>query len=262
MSVNLEGKTALVTGAGTGIGRGIALKLAASGVQVAVHYSSSVDGARETVQLIEKSGGHALPFQANLERTTEAIALVEKVIGALGKLDILVNNAAVSTEKMFFDVTEAIWDQTVDLNLKSAYFCAQAAARAMSRLGSGKIIFIGSIHGNLTSPSFGVYAASKGGINMMTRQLAVELAPMKINVNCVAPGVIEVERYYKQFPWYKREDTAKNVPWGRVGFPEDVANLVAFLASDEADFITGQIIYVDGGQTAKLALHRPDLEDY
>ncbi len=130
----------------------------------------------------------------------------------------------------------------------------------MAKQGGGKIIFIGSVHGELTAPTFGPYAASKGGINMVTRQLALELAPSKINVNCVAPGIIEVERYYQQFPWYDRHDAAKNVPWGRVGFPEDVANMVAFLASDEADFVTGQIIYVDGGQMTKLAIYREDLE--
>jgi glucose 1-dehydrogenase/3-oxoacyl-[acyl-carrier protein] reductase len=261
MSVDLAGQAALVTGAGTGIGRGIALKLAQCGAQVAVHYSSSADGAQETARLIQAIGGRACLVQADLTRTAEGIAMVEQVIDELGRLDILINNAAISTEKSFFDMTEDVWDQTLDLNLKSAYFCAQRAARQMSTQGSGKIIFIGSIHGTLTSPTFGPYAASKGGINMLTRQLALELAPLKINVNCVAPGVIEVERYYKQFPWYNREETARNVPWGRVGFPEDVANLVAFLASGEADFITGQIIYVDGGQTAKLALYRPDLEE-
>jgi NAD(P)-dependent dehydrogenase (short-subunit alcohol dehydrogenase family) len=261
MSVDLAGQSALVTGAGTGIGRGIALKLAQYGARVAVHYSSSVDGAQETAQLIQSMGGRAIIVRADLARTPEGIVMVEQVIDEFGRLDILVNNAAVSTEKNFFDVTEEIWDQTLDLNLKSSYFCAQSAARQMSRQGGGKIIFIGSIHGTLTSTTFGPYAASKGGINMITRQLALELAPLKINVNCVAPGVIEVERYYKQFPWYNREETARNVPWGRVGFPEDVANLVAVLASDEADFITGQIIYVDGGQTAKLALYRPDLQE-
>ena len=258
--VDLKDKCALVTGAGTGIGRGISLKLAACGSRVAVHYNSSADGALETVSLIKKAGGQAFPVQANLAKAAEAMALVQHTLDEFGSLDVLVNNAALSTEMPFFEVTEEIWDRTLDVNLKSAYFCAQAAARQMGKQGGGKIIFIGSIHGLLTSPSFGPYAASKGGINIITRQLALELAPLKINVNCVAPGVIEVERYYAQFPWYDREELARSIPWGRVGFPEDVANLVAFLAASESDFITGQVIYVDGGQVAKLSLHRKDLD--
>lgn len=260
MSVNLQGKSAVVTGAGTGIGRGIAIKLAACGARVAVHYNDSADGAKETVRLIEEAGGRALALRADLTSAAQGMRMIERAIEQFGGLDILVNNAGLSTEKPFFEVTEEIWDRTLNINLKSAYFCAQAAARQMARQGGGKIIFIGSVHGELTSPTFGPYAASKGGLNMAVRQLALELAALKINVNCVAPGIVEVERYYKQFPWYNRDDIARNVPWGRVGFPEDVANMVAFLASEEADFVTGQIIYVDGGQMTKLSIYRADLE--
>ncbi|MCZ7583634.1 MAG: glucose 1-dehydrogenase [Deltaproteobacteria bacterium] len=259
MSIDLTGKAAVVTGAGTGIGRGIAVKLAACGARVAVHYNTSAEGAVETVHLIEEAGGHAIALQGNLIHASEGRAMVERAIELFGRLDILVNNAALSTEAFFFDVTEDLWDRTLSVNLKSAYFCAQVAAQQMVEQGGGRIIFIGSIHGALTAPSFSPYAASKGGMNMVTRSLALELAPQKITVNCVAPGLIEVERYYEQFPWYDRDEAAKNVPLGRVGFPEDVAGLVAFLASDEAAFITGQIVFVDGGQGVRLAIHRADL---
>lgn len=260
MTAKLHDKCAIVTGAGTGIGRGIACRLAACGARVAVHYNSSAGGANETVRLIEGAGGQAFAVRADLKSSSEGVAMVERAIQQFGRLDILVNNAALSTEAPFFEVTEALWDQTLTVNLKSAYFCAQAAARQMARQEGGKIIFIGSIHGELTAPTFSAYAASKGGMNMVTRALALELAPLHVNVNCVAPGLIEVERYYSQFAWYDRAEAAKNVPYGRVGFPEDVAGLVTYLASSEADFITGQIIYVDGGQGARLAIHRADLE--
>jgi len=260
MSVNLQHKSAIVTGAGTGIGRGIARKLAACGARVAVHYNSSAHGAQETVRLIEEAGGQAVAVQANLNSVAEGLALVEHTIKEFGTVDILVNNAAMSTEAPFLDMTEELWDQTLAVNLKSGYFCAQAAAKQMIQQGGGRIIFIGSIHGQLTAPTFSAYAASKGGMNMVTRALALELAPLHITVNCVAPGLIEVERYYTQFEWYDRAEAAKNVPCGRVGFPEDIAGLVAFLASSEADFITGQIITVDGGQGARLSIHRSDLE--
>jgi NAD(P)-dependent dehydrogenase (short-subunit alcohol dehydrogenase family) len=261
MSVDLKGKAAIVTGAGTGNGRGIALKLAACGARVAVHeYSGNMDGARETVRMIESAGGQAVPVEADLRQIAQGTAMIDRAIEQLGGLDILVNNAGISTEKPFLELTEETWDSILDLNLKGSFFCAQRAARHMAAQGGGKIVFIGSLHGALTSPTFGPYAASKGGINMITRVLALELAPLKINVNCVAPGIIEVERYFTQFPWYNREETALNVPWGRVGFPKDVANAVAFLVSDEAEFITGQILFVDGGLSAKVAIRRPDLD--
>jgi NAD(P)-dependent dehydrogenase (short-subunit alcohol dehydrogenase family) len=261
MAADLTDKIALVTGANTGIGKGIALTLASCGASVVVHYNRGAAGAQATVRGIEEMGGHACILQANLESASEGTNLVEQSIEHFGGLDILVNNAAISTECAFFDVTEEIWDRTLNVNLKSAYFCAQAAARHMAEKRYGKIIFIGSVHGELTAPTFGPYAISKGGLNMAVRQLALELAPLNINVNGIAPGLIEVERYHEQLPWYDQKEAAQNVPWGRVGFPKDVANIVSFMASDAADFITGQMIYVDGGQTTKLALHRSDIDN-
>lgn len=255
----LDSKCAIVTGGGTGIGRGVAIRLAAEGARVCLSYNASSAGAEETVRLIKMNGGDALALKANLEHASEGIQMVERAVGEMGGVDILVNNAGLTITNPIFDVTEKDWDRVLTINLKSGFFCAQTAARYMKAQGGGKLIFISSVHSRASVPQFAPYAASKGGIEALVRQMAIELAPDHINVNCVAPGLIEVESYYRDFPWYRREDFAKQVPVGHVGFPEDIASMVAFLASDQADFITGQTIYVDGGQLARLAITRPDL---
>jgi glucose 1-dehydrogenase/3-oxoacyl-[acyl-carrier protein] reductase len=255
----LENKRAIVTGGGTGIGRGIALRLAAEGACLCLSYNASSAGAEETVRLIKEKMGEATALKANLERPEEGIQMVEQAIQIMGGVDILVNNAGLTITKPFYDVTQADWDRVLSIDLKSSFFCAQTAARAMKAQRGGKIIFISSVHSRASISQFAPYAASKGGMEALVRQLSIELALDHINVNCVAPGLIEVESYYRDFPWYRREDSAKQIPIGRVGFPEDIAAMVAFLASDQADFITGQTIYVDGGQLARLSIIRPDL---
>lgn len=259
MSLLINNKRVIVTGGGTGIGRGIALRLAAEGAQVCLSYNASSAGAEETVRLIQEKGGNATALKANLEHPSEGIQMVEQAIQIMGGVDILVNNAGLTITKRIFEVTQADWDRVLNIDLKSGFFCAQTAARAMKDNGGGKIIFISSVHSRASIPQFGPYSASKGGIEALVRQMSIELAPNHICVNCVAPGLIEVKSYYRDFPWYRREDSAKEVPIGRVGFPEDIAAMVAFMASAQADFITGQTIYVDGGQLARLAINRPDL---
>jgi NAD(P)-dependent dehydrogenase (short-subunit alcohol dehydrogenase family) len=254
--MQLENKIAVVTGASAGIGQAIATELAEHGARVVVHYHSNQAGAQETVQTITKAESHAIAIQANLEHVHECIRLIQESVQAYGSIDILVNNAAVSTEARFIDVSQELWDQTLNTNLRAPFFCAQAAAHEMMQREGGKIVNIGSVHGLRSLPLFGPYAAAKGGLNMLTRQMAIELAPHRINVNCVAPGLTEVERYHIQFPDYDRDEAAHKVPWGRVGSPQDIAPIVAFLCSGAADFITGQVIYVDGGQTSALRLRR------
>jgi len=259
MGLFTNNQRAIVTGGGTGIGRGIAIRMAAEGARVCLSYNSSSTGAEETVQMIREKGGEATALKANLEHPGEGIQMVEQAIQIMGGVDILVNNAGLTITKPIFDVTQEDWDRILNIDLKSSFFCAQTAARAMKTQGGGKIIFISSVHSRASIPQFGPYSASKGGMEALTRQMSIELAPEHICVNCVAPGLIEVESYYRDFPWYNREHEGKQVPIGRVGFPEDIAGMVAFLASNQADFITGQTIYIDGGQLARLAIIRPDI---
>ncbi len=252
----LAGKRVIVTGGGTGIGQGIAIRLAAEGAQVCFSYHASGKGAEETLRRIEKQGGQAHGFKANLEDMDEGVAMVRQAAEKMGGVDALVSNAGPTLTRPFLEVTPEIWDRTHNIHLKTAFFCAQAAVRAMPEPGGGHVIFIGSVHGRASVPKFGHYAAAKGGLEGLTRQLAIELGPRKITVNCVAPGLVEVESYFRDYPEYRREEAARQVPIGRVGFPEDIAPMVAFLMSGQADFLTGQTIAIDGGQLARLAFQR------
>ncbi len=250
----LTGKRIIVTGGGTGIGQGIALRLAGEGARVCFSYHASGKGAAETLRRIQEGGGKASAFPADLERMDEGVRMVERAIAEMGGVDALICNAGPTIARPFLEVAPADWDRTHNIHLKTAFFCAQAAVRSMQHTGRGRIIFIGSVHGRASMPRYGPYAAAKGGLEGLTRQMAIELAPLKITVNCVAPGLIEVESYARDYPDYRREAAARQVPIGRVGFPDDVAALVAFLTSDQSDFITGQTMVIDGGQLARLAL--------
>jgi NAD(P)-dependent dehydrogenase (short-subunit alcohol dehydrogenase family) len=250
---SLTGKRIIVTGGGTGIGQGIAVRLAAEGAEVCFSYHASGKGAKETLRQIKKAGGKAHGFQANLEKMDEGVGMVEAAVKKMGGVDALVCNAGPTISRPFLEMTPEIWDRIHNIHLKTAFFCAQAAVRAMQNSSGGRVIFIGSVHGRASIPLFGPYAAAKGGLEGLTRQMAIELAPLKITVNCVAPGLIEVESYFRDSPEYRREDAARQVPIGRVGFPEDIAAMVAFLISGQSDFITGQTIVIDGGQLARLA---------
>jgi NAD(P)-dependent dehydrogenase (short-subunit alcohol dehydrogenase family) len=251
----LTGKRVIVTGGGTGIGQGIAVRLAEDGAEVCFSYHASGKGAGETLSRIEKAGGRAFGFKADLEKRQDGVGMVEQAVQKMGGVDALVCNAGPTITRPFLEVTPEIWDRTHNIHLKTAFFCAQAAVRAMPDSG-GRVIFIGSVHGRASLPKFGHYAAAKGGLEGLTRQLAIELGPRQITVNCVAPGLVEVESYFRDNPEYRREEAARQVPIGRVGFPKDIAPMVAFLISGQADFLTGQTIVVDGGQLARLSFER------
>jgi NAD(P)-dependent dehydrogenase (short-subunit alcohol dehydrogenase family) len=242
----LEGRTALVTGASKGVGKGIALELAREGCGVAVNYNTDAKGAEATAAEIRAMGREAFPVQANVGVSAEVDRMFAEVLGRFARLDILVNNAGVQTWKPLLELEEREWDRVLNTNLKGAFLCTQRAARHMKDHGGGRIVNIGSGCNKIAFPNLVDYTASKGGIEMFTRVSAVELGKYGITVNCVAPGAIEIERTKLEAGDYAGT-WAKLTPLGRVGVPLDVGRAVAFLASEKADFVTGQTIWVDGG---------------
>jgi len=250
---DLEGRRALVTGAGLGIGQGIALEFARQGARVVVHYAGSASGAAETVAEIQRDGGEAYAVQGDLRLAVECTRVVDEALRLLGGLDILVNNAGVTRSQSFLDTNETLYDEMFDLNMKGYFFCAQRAVPSMLEQGRGSIINITSVHGDGGFPLHAAYAGTKGAIVAFTKSLAIELAPRHIRVNAIGPGIIEVPRYFDN-PTYTTDFGNTLVPVGRVGTPADIGATAAFLASDAADFITGQTLYVDGGTTAQMGL--------
>lgn len=245
----LTGRVALVTGAGRGIGRAIALALAQAGATLAVN-DISPDGVEHTAGLIRENGGQAQVFMADVSRKHEVQTMMEAIRDAFGSLDILVNNAGIEPHKPLLELDEWDWDRTLDVNLKGPFLLTQSAGRVMADQGGGVIVNIGSIAGRahgLTDRA--AYVASKMGLIGLTRESARELAAHNIRVNAVCPGVIETEMTSEL-----RQDAAmmgrwlSDIPIGRLGIAEDVAGLVVFLCSDQASYVTGQAINVDGGK--------------
>lgn len=252
--MNLAGKVAVVTGAGRGIGFRIACRLLEDGASVVFTDRELGESAAQYIET-SSTGRKAIFHQADISRLAQIEEMVEHTMGEFGRLDILVNNAAIDPAAPFLQVREDVWDQVIDTNLKGTFFCAQQAARKMMcQAGQGRIINISSVHSQATMPGFSVYSASKGGMNALTRELALELAPHGITVNAVAPGAIEVEKFVND-PLYDRDALAAEIPSGRVGKPEDISGMVAFLCSDDAAWLTGQVITVDGGTLTRLYLY-------
>ena len=249
--MGLKGKTALVTGSSSGIGEAIALRFAREGADVAVHYHHGSENAARVSAEIAKLGRKTVALGANVGVAEEAEKLVRDAHAALGRLDILVNNAGVEIREPFLEVSEAHYDLVLGVNLKGAFFAAQAAAKLMIEAGGGgRIVNVSSIHEDVPFLHYATYTASKGGMRMFTRTVCQELAPHGITVNDIAPGAIAT-------PINKRtlgdgellHELQSVIPAGRLGEPDEVASVAVFLASDDAAYVTGSTYYVDGGMS-------------
>lgn len=245
----LAGKVAIVTGASSGIGQGIAIRLGAEGAKIIVDYSGNAAGAEDTRRAIEEAGGEALVVRGDVTRIEEIRNLVETAWSHFGGADILVNNAGMEHQSEFWDTTEADYDHVLAVNLRGPFFLSQAFVRRLREAKKpGRILNISSVHEDMVYPGFAPYCCSKGGLRMLMRDLAVELGPLGITVNNVAPGAILTPInavLLENKPML--DGLLANIPLGRLGTAEDVAGLVAFLASDEASYVTGSTFVVDGG---------------
>lgn len=242
----LKGKVAVVTGARQGIGYGIAEALAKEGCNVVLG-DIDLKGCEAAAKKIEKMKVKALAVRCDVSSKSDVDNMISSTVKKFGKVDILVNNAGIFPFVNISEMKESDWDRVIGINLKGVFLCSQAAAKAMKK--GGKIISISSIASLIGFQGLTHYCASKGGINGFTRALALELAPRKINVNAVAPGAIDTPGAASDEK--TRKQTIMGIPLGRTGRPEDIANAAVFLASEKSDYITGQVIVVDGGWTAK-----------
>ena len=256
--MRLQGKTALITGASSGIGKAIAIRFGAEGANVIVNFldrgNNGADAAA-VVDAILAAGGTALAIAADVTDRAAVEAMVAQTVTTYGRLDIAVNNAGIEIKKPFLEITEDEWQKVIAVNLHGVFHVTQAAVRVMAaqeplvgREARGKIVNISSTHEDISFPGYTAYCASKGGLRMFTRNLCVELAPLKITINNIAPGAIAtpINQSVLTDPQAVK-NTISEIPWGRWGTPEEVASTAVFLAGDESDYMTGSTIYQDGG---------------
>jgi glucose 1-dehydrogenase len=247
----LAGKVAAVTGGDQGIGRAIVERLAQEGADVALCYRSNKAGADEVAGEVQKLGRKAAAIQCDVGKVADGQRFIADAVKQLGRIDILVNNAGLEKHADFWDVTEQDYDVVLDVNLKGPFFVTQAFVKhRMQAKAGGKVINVSSVHEELPFPHFTSYCASKGGIKMMTRNLSIELAPLGITINSIAPGAIQtpINKALLNDP-SKLGPLLENIPLKRLGTPEDVASVAAFLASADSDYVTGTTYFVDGGLT-------------
>jgi len=243
--MSLEGRVAVVTGAGQGIGKAISLELASAGADIGVN-DVNPDTVGRTVSIIESMGRKAVALQADVSNPEAVEKMVERALDALGRIDILVNNAGITRDNLLVRLKKEDWDSVLDVNLTGTFLCTKSVARHMVKQRYGRIINISSVIGFMGNAGQTNYAASKAGIAGFTKAVARELAPRGITVNAVAPGFIDTEMT-RTMPEKARESISQLIPMERPGTPEDVAHCVRFLASEEASYITGQVIHVNGG---------------
>lgn len=249
MPRRLEGKVAVVTGSGSGIGKAIAERLAQEGADCVVDYRDHVEEAQDTVDRITAAGGKSVMVHADVTSIADCTNLIEQAWQQLGSCDVLVNNAGIEKGADFWDVTEKDYDAVMDVNLKGVFFLTQAFVRKLREAKKpGRIVNISSVHEDMVFPHFSTYCAAKGGLRMLMRDLAVELGPLNITVNNIAPGAIvtPINESLLHDP-AKLNPLLANIPLGRLGKPEEVASVAAFLASDEAAYVTGSTYFIDGG---------------
>jgi glucose 1-dehydrogenase len=245
----LDQKIAVITGADSGIGRGIALQFAQEGATVVVNYAHARDKAEAVLKEIEQKQGKGSIIQANVGDYQQAMGLIQQAVEKYGRIDIMVNNAGMEIHSPFVDVTEQDFDRVLTIDLKGAFFCAQAAAREMIKQNiPGRIINTSSVHEDLAMPQNVPYCCAKGGMRMLMRTIAIELAPHKITVNNIAPGAIHtpIDADVEADP-EKMSALLKEIPLGRMGQPDEVGRLAVYLASDAASYVTGSTYVIDGG---------------
>jgi len=249
MPGRLAGKVAIITGAGSGIGQAIAERLALEGADCVIDYRNHVDAANQTRDKIQAAGGQCIMVQADVSKLPDTQNLVDQAYSQLGRCDILVNNAGIEKNADFVDITEADYDAVLNVNLKGAFFLTQAFVRKLRDAQQpGRVINISSVHEDMVFPHFATYVCSKGGMRMLMRNLAVELGPLGITVNNIAPGAINTPINTALLADKPKLDALlANIPLGRLGKPEEVAGVAAFLASDDGAYVTGSTYFLDGG---------------
>ncbi len=250
----LQGKNAIVTGSSRGIGRAIAIRLAQEGANVVVNYASNAQAAHEVADIIRQQGVRALVYKADVSKAQEVQAMVKAALDEFEAIHILVNNAGICPFEDFLNISEELWDRVLAVNLKGCFLCSQAVAKSMIERGvKGRIINISSISSLVGGSRQAHYCASKAGINLLTMSMAIALGPYGITCNAVLPGTIETDVNKEDLSDpEKRAYMIRRTPLGRLGVPEDVPGAVVFLASDDADYITGSLLVVDGGMLINL----------